>query len=370
VIVKDSNHANFHTTLPYPAPPQLTNEVHSSSVATAPAPLSMLPNNCNWVQLTGNSTLTALQAEISNFHQQLLNNNAAAASSNIQVSSSPAATANKVVNNLSNNKDFNTEITIARANEVAREAQKALERAYRKRKQEAADEDDIMAAATASAQQYQQHHHHHQQHVQQQQHHHQQVQQQQQHQHVQQQQQQQPQQMLLPGFQKLLQQPAFTMMQNQQLIQPNSMDFNAGNDNQAVSNFPPGCSMDASGQTFDYASLGKQIWAQFNPQLIQGLNAQMGGFPQGPPPATAQAPIATLPPTNANATTMGAPYRTPMPPSNQPRYSNCGSSSPIMFDDLFSKLLSTTLPPPEELFDDDSSTGQLSDFGAELQALG
>jgi hypothetical protein len=353
MIVKDSNHANFHATLPYPPPSQLTNDVTSSSVLTAPVSLTMLPNNSTWIQLTGNSAMMPmpfqphLQAGIHDYHQQLLNNSAAAANAaaggNIQVSTAPS-TANKGGPNISS-KDFNTEITIARANEVAREAQKALERAYRKRKQEAADEDDVMAAATASAQQYQQH------------------------QHIKQQQQQQPQQMLLPGFQKMIQQPAYTMMQNQQLIPANSIDFNAGNDNQAVCNFPPGCSMDASGQTIDFASLGKQIWAQFNPQLIQGLNAQMGGFPQGPPPATAVAPPSTFPTTNSTATTMGAPYRTSGAPSNQPRYSN-GSSSPIMFDDLFSKLLSTTLPPPEELFDDDSSTGQLSDFGAELQALG
>lgn len=342
VIVKDSNHANFLTTIPYPPPPMLTNDV-----PTATAPFTTLLPNFNLVQSTGNNNAMAmampfqphLQAEIHKLQQQLLSNNAAAAAttcSNIQASSYPATTANKMVNNNLSSENFDTKITITRANEVAREAQKALERAYRKRKQEAADEDDIMAVATASAQQYQQQHH------------------------VQQQQ------MLLPGLHKLIQQqqqPTYTMtqnlMQNQQLIPPSSVDFTGGNDSQAVNNFPP---MDTSGQLIDYASLGKQIWAQFNPQLIQGLNAQMGGFAQALPPAMAGAPTATLPPTNATASTM-------VPPFNQPRQNN-GSSSPIMFDDLFSKLLSTALPPPEELFDDDSSAGQLSDFDAELQALG
>ena len=148
------------------------------------------------------------------------------------------------------------------------------------------------------------------------------------------------------------------------------MDFSSGNDNQAVNNIPPSSSFDASGQTIDYASLGKQLWSQLSPQFIQGLNAQMGGFPPLAPPAAAGAPMATLPQTAVSAATMVAPYRTPAPPSNQPRQNNGGSSSPIMFDDLFSKLLSTTLPPPEELFDDESSAGQLSDFDAELQALG
>mmetsp|Transcript_21635 Transcript_21635/g.36755 ORF Transcript_21635/g.36755 Transcript_21635/m.36755 type:complete len:732 (-) Transcript_21635:212-2407(-) len=371
VMVKDSNHANFLTTLPYPPPPpHLTNDVNTSSLMTnAPAPLPLIPNNNNWVQQStaggGNQTMMAmpfqphLQAELTNFHQQLLNNHAAANGatncSNLQVPPSPA-TANNVVNDPSS-KDFNTEITIARANEVAREAQKALERAYRKRKQEAADEDDIMAAATASAQDYQQ---------QQQQYQHMQQQQQ-----VQQQQQQQQQQMVLPpGYQKLIQQPVYMMMQNQQQMQPTPMDFSSGNDNQAVNNIPPSSSFDASGQTIDYASLGKQLWSQLSPQFIQGLNAQMGGFPPLAPPAAAGAPMATLPQTAVSAATMVAPYRTPAPPSNQPRQSNGGSSSPIMFDDLFSKLLSTTLPPPEELFDDESSAGQLSDFDAELQALG
>lgn len=377
VIVKDSNHANFLTTLPYPAaPPQLANDgtTSSSSVnnaaapATATAPLPLIPNN-NWVsQSTGGGNETTMIAmpfqphlqvgQLNTFHQQLLNNaaaaNASASNCTIQAPSSSATTA---ANNAANNKVFDTEITIARANEVAREAQKALERAYRKRKQEAADEDDIMAAATASAQQYQQ--------VQVQPQHQQQVPQQQQI-------------ILPPGYQKLIQQPVYAMMQNQQQMQPTSVDFSAANDTQAVNNIPPNTSFDtAQGQTIDYASLGKQLWSQINPQILQGLNAQMGAFPPLAPPtvtATTGAPtMATLPQTTVSATATNnnvAPFRTPMPPSNQqPRQSN-GSSSPIMFDDLFSKLLSTTLPPPEELFDDESSAGQLSDFDAELQALG
>ena len=373
VMVKDSNHANFLTTLPYPPPPpHMTNDVNTSSMVTnAPAPLPLIPNHNNWVQQSttggGNQTMMAmpfqphLQAELTNFHQQLLNNHAAAngatnCSNHLQVPPSPT-TANNVVNDPSS-KDFNTEITIARANEVAREAQKALERAYRKRKQEAADEDDIMAAATASAQDYQQQQQQYQ-HMQQQQ----QVQQQQQHQ-------QQQQMVLPPGYQKLIQQPVYMMMQNQQQMQPTPMDFSSGNDNQAVNNIPPSSSFDASGQTIDYASLWKQLWSQLSPQFIQGLNAQMGGFPPLAPPAAAGAPLATLPQTAVSAATMVAPYRTPAPPSNEPRQNNGESSSPIMFDDLFSKLLSTTLPPPEELFDDESSAGQLSDFDAELQALG
>eukprot|EP00986_Skeletonema_menzelii_P013533 scaffold7968_cov156-Skeletonema_menzelii.AAC.7 len=357
VIVKDSNHANYLTTLPYPAPPQLAYDATSSSANNAaPTLLPLIPNNI-WAQQStggGNKTMipmpfqSQLQGDqLNNFHQQLLMNHAAAngaMNSNIQVPPSPATAANDP-----SNKDFNTEITIARANEVAREAQKALERAYRKRKQEAADEDDIMAAATASAQEYQQ----------------------QQHQQAQQQQVQQQQEVALPpGYQNFIQQPVYTMMQNQQQMQLSSMDSSTGNDNQAVNNIPPSSSFDASGQTIDYASLGKQLWSQLNPQLLQGLNAQMGGFHQLPHPAAAGAPMAMLPQPTASAAPKVAPlFRTPAPHFNQPWQSN-GSSSPIMFDDLFSKLLSTTLPPPEELFDDESSTGQLSDFDAELQALG
>jgi len=370
VIVKDSNHANFLTTLPYPAPPQLTNDAATSSsslnnAAPATAPLPLIPNN-NWVpQSTGGNETTMIAmpfqphlqvGHLNTFHQQLLNNHAAANASashcTIQAPPSSATAANNAAN-----KDFDTEITIARANEVAREAQKALERAYRKRKQEAADEDDIMAAATASAQQYQQ------------------VQVQPQHPQQQQQAPQQQQIILPPDYQKLIQQPVYAMMQNQQQLQPTRMDFSAANDNQAVNNIPPSSSFGAPGQTIDYASLGKQLWSQLNPQLLQEL-AQMGGFPPLPPPSatatTGAPPIATLPQTTVSTATNNnvAPFRTPMPPSNQqPRPSN-GSSSPIMFDDLFSKLLSTTLPPPEELFDDESSAGQLSDFDAELQALG
>jgi hypothetical protein len=357
VIVKDSNHTNFLTTLPYPVPPPLVNDGTSSSVnnaAPAPLPLPLIPNN-NWAQQStgggdNNNTMIPMPfqsqlqpGQLNNFQQQLLMNHAAAngaMDSNIQVPPSPATATNDP-----SNKDFNTEITIARANEVAREAQKALERAYRKRKQEAADEDDIMAAATASAQEYQQ-------------------------QQAQQQQQGQSQQQMAlpPGYQKLIQQPVYAMMQNQQQMQPNTMDFSAGNDNQAVNNIPPSSSFDASGQTIDYSSLGKQLLSQLNPQLLQGLNAQMGGFPQLAPPAAAGAPMTTLPQPTASAAPT---FRAPAPNFNQVRQSNSNmSNSPIMFDDLFSKLLSTTLPPPEELFDDESSTGQLSDFDAELQALG
>lgn len=377
VIVKDSNHANFLTTLPYPAAaPQLANDAtNSSSVnnnAAPSAPLPLIPNN-NWApQSTGGNETTMIAmpfqphlqvGHLNCFHQQLLNNhaaaNAAAANSTIQVPPSSAASNNAA------NKDFDTEITIARANEVAREAQKALERAYRKRKQEAADEDDVIAAATATAQQYQQ--------VERQQ-----VQVQPQHQQQQQQQQvpQQQQIILPPDYQKLIQQPVYAMMQNQQQMQTTSMDFSAASDTQAANNLPPSSSFDPSAQTIDYASLGKQLWSQINPQLLQGLNVQMGGFPPLPPPtqtaATGAPAMTTLPQTTvSNATNNNAaPFRAPVPPSNQqPRQSN-GSSSPIMFDDLFSKLLSTTLPPPEELFDDESSAGQLSDFDAELQALG
>merc|ERR1712007_407027 len=104
-----------------------------------------------------------------------------------------------------------------------------------------------MAAATASAQEYQQ-----------------------QQQQAQQQQGQSQQQMALPpGCQKLIQQPVYAMMQNQQQMQPNSMDFSAGNDNQAVNNIPQSSSFDASGQTIDFSSLGKQLLSQLNPQLLQ-----------------------------------------------------------------------------------------------------
>lgn len=353
VIVKDSNHANFLTTLPYP-PQMLPIDSTSSPTSNAPATainMPLLPNNNNWVQSAGMAMPFPqhLQAEFSNFQQQLFNNHAAANGSmscNVQVPP-PSSVSMQNVEKDPSSKDFNTEITIARANEVAREAQKALERAYRKRKQETADENDFVVAPPDVKEEYQP-----QQQVQQQQ-----VQQQQQQQVQQQQQQMLP---LHSGFQKMMQQPVYAMMQNQQQMPPPSMDYSTGNDNQALNNFVP----QSNSQTIDYASLGKQLLSQLNPQLLQGLNAQMGGFnPAAPSPAVTGTSIPST------ATGMVAPFRTPGPPSNQPKQNN-GSSSPIMFDDLFSKLLSTTLPPPEELFDDESSTGQLSDFDAELQALG
>lgn len=38
---------------------------------------------------------------------------------------------------------------------------------------------------------------------------------------------------------------------------------------------------------------------------------------------------------------------------------------PVQMSDLFSNLLSTSLPPSNELFDDDMSAGNISDWGAE-----
>ena len=356
VIVKDSNHANFLRAIPYPPPQMLINDTNSSSTATvnAPvtvtAPLPLIPNS-SWGN--NNNTMMAMPFQ-QNFQQQLLNNHSDANDSSngtIQVPPSPAKVNNKSAGSDPSSKDFNAEITIARANEVARKAQMALERAYRKRKQETADEEVVVAPPPTAnnIQEYPQ-------------------QQQQLGQPAQQQQVQQQQQMILPpGYEKLMQQPIYTM-QNQQQLPPPSMDLLTGNDTQAVNNVVSSSTpFDASaGQTIDFASLGKQIWSQLNPQMLQGLNAQLGAFPTAPSPA---APAAPFPSSDVSVPPKVAPFLTQVPPSNQPKQSN-GTSSPIMFDDLFSKLLSTTLPPPEELFDDESSAGQLSDFDAELQALG
>lgn len=375
VIVKDSNHSNFLTTLPLPYTnihplPTSYNEGQFSALVGNPAPsvgaipMTQLPSN-NWVQVTvgnGNNMLMPfqpqLQVGISNFHQQLFNTNAASLSPpnvqggahNVQGTVAPPASSTNITataNFNSTSKDLGNEITIARANEVARAAQKALERAYRKRKQEAADEDVTASkkegdTGAAAVQQYQQ--------------------------------QLQPppppppqvQQMLLPNqFQNLVQQqPGYMAMQNpQQTIPPStSMEYTPGNVFNAMNNV----SADApQTQTVDYSAMGKQVLTQFNPQY-----AHLGGatFPHAPP--TTEVPMAAPPPLmNAGAT---ASMGTPSLATNHARISSSranGSSSPVMFDDMFSKLLSTTLPPPEELFDD-SSTGQLSDFNEELHALG
>ena len=248
MIVKDSNHSNFLTTLPLPYTnihplPTSYNEGQLSALVANPAPsvgaipMTQLPSN-NWVQVTvgnGNNMLMPfqpqLQVGISNFHQQLFNTNAASlsppnvqgsAAHNVQGTVAPPADSTNIAANLnSTSKDPGNEITIARANEVAREAQKALERAYRKRKQEAADE-DVTASKTEgvtsapAVQQYQQ--------------------------------QLQPpplpptqvQQMLLPNqFQNLVQQqPGYMAMQNpQQTIPPStSMEYTPGNVLNAMNN--------------------------------------------------------------------------------------------------------------------------------------
>jgi hypothetical protein len=114
--------------------------------------------------------------------------------------------------------------------------------------------------------------------------------------------------------------------------------------------------MDSSEEPVDCANLGQQIWAQYQ-------YAPLGVTTFPPPQALAGAARA---PANFSAVTTGEPSRTPALSSNVARR----KSSPVVFDDLFSKLLSTTLPPAEELFDE-SSASQLSDFDdAELQALG
>ena len=370
VIVKDSNHSNFLTTLPLPYTnihplPTSYNEGQLSALVANPAPsvgaipMTQLPSN-NWVQVTvgnGNNMLMPfqpqLQVGISNFHQQLFNTNAASLSppnvqGSVQGTVAPPSNSTNIAANLnSTSKHLGNEITIARANEVAREAQKALECAYRKRKQEAADE-DVTASKTEgvtsapAVQQYQQ--------------------------------QLQPpplpptqvQQMLPPSqFQNLVQQqPGYMTVQNPQqtIPPPASMEYTRGNVFNAMNNVSAADAPQT--QNVDYSAMGKQVLTQFNPQYAQ-LNGAT--FPHAPP--TTEVPMAAPPLTNAGAT---ASMGTPSQATNYARISSSranGSSSPVMFDDMFSKLLSTTLPPPEELFDD-SSTGQLSDFNEELHALG